>query len=288
MEFTAACSPCILRSTLFPEEYYGNAFVAEPAGNLVKRNVLTEEDLNIIGNDPNPGKEFLASTDERFRPSDFATGPDRALYIADMYRGLIQHGEYLTLYLREQAAGRGLLLPTHLRRIWRVVPEGENTRATAKLSQASNEELIAFLSDKDAWYRDMAQRLLVEKRDGSVKDVLMELAADTNASELGRFHALWTLEGLNLLSFDFLFSIFEKSSGLIQNTVLRLLEPFAQVSATAGSKLAKSMEDAAQVASQQEALQISLSSYVLSADEDEKVLSAIFKKYGADPLIRDA
>ena len=49
--------------------------------------------------DPHPGKEFLASTDERFRPVNLATGPDGALYIADMYRGLIQHGAYVTPYL---------------------------------------------------------------------------------------------------------------------------------------------------------------------------------------------
>lgn len=288
MEFTAACSPLVFRSTLFPENYYGNAFVAEPSGNLVKRNVLTQNGTTITGTDPNPGKEFLASTDERFRPSGFATGPDGALYIADMYRGLIQHGAFMTPYLLEQTIDRGLELPIHLGRIWRIVPEGATTRAMPKLSQASNEVLIIFLSDKDGWYRDMAQRLLVERKDLSVKDTLIKLALDSNASELGRFHALWTLEGLGILSEDFLFSIFEQSSGLIQSTALRLLEPFAQASSATRSKLAKAMEDAAVEATQAEALQLALSSYMLSASDDEKVLSAIFKKYGDDPLMRDA
>ncbi|SFA99286.1 DUF7133 domain-containing protein [Algoriphagus aquimarinus] len=288
MEFTAACSPLVFRSTLFPSEYYGNAFVAEPAGNLIKRNVLSENGNIVIGNDPNPGKEFLASTDERFRPSDFATGPDGALYVADMYRGLIQHGEYLTPYLTEQTAGRGLLMPVHLGRIWRIVPEGAATRVMPKLSQASNQELIGFLSDKDGWYRDMAQRLLVERNDKSVKEGLMKVVSDSNSSEMGRFHALWTLEGLGILSEDFLFSVFEQSSGLIQSTALRLLEPFAQASSATGSKLARAMQDAATEATHTEALQLALSSYVLTASDDEKVLTAIFNKYGEDPLIRDA
>ncbi|WP_086542251.1 DUF7133 domain-containing protein [Algoriphagus antarcticus] len=288
MEFTAACSPLVFRSTLFPEEYYGNVFVAEPAGNLIKRNVLSENGNTITGNDPNPGKEFLASTDERFRPSSFATGPDGALYIADIYRGLIQHGAFMTPYLVEQTVARGLEFPVHLGRIWRIVPEGETTRAMPKLSQASNKELIDFLSDKDGWYRDMAQRLLVESNDKSVKDGLMDLASDLNASELGRFHALWTLEGLGLLSEDFLFSVLEKSSGLIQNTALRLLEPFAQASSATRSKLAQAMEDAATEATEQEALQLALSSYALSAEANAKVLSATFKEHGDDPLIRDA
>ncbi|MEB2782078.1 dehydrogenase [Algoriphagus sp. C2-6-M1] len=288
MEFTAACSPWVYRATLFPEPYEGNVFVAEPAGNLVKRNVLSENGTTIIGSDPNPGKEFLASTDERFRPSGFATGPDGALYIADMYRGLIQHRAYMTPYLLEQTVKRGLEFPIHLGRIWRIVPEGENTIAMPKLSQASSAELISFLSDKDGWYRDMAQRLLVERKDARVKEGLMQVVLDSNASEMGRFHALWTLEGLGLLSEDFLFSTFEKSSGLIQNTALRLLEPFAQVSAVIRSKLAQAMQDAALIATQQEALQLALSSYVLAADENEKVLSTVFKEQGDDPLIRDA
>ncbi|WP_057938729.1 DUF7133 domain-containing protein [Algoriphagus resistens] len=288
MEFTAACSPLIFRSTLFPTEYYGNAFVAEPAGNLVKRNVLSEDGNAIVGIDPNPGKEFLASTDERFRPSAFATGPDGALYLADMYRGLIQHGEYLTPYLSEQTVGRGLLTPIHLGRIWRIVPEGKNARAMPKLSQAGNGKLITLLSDKDGWYRDMAQRLLVERNDKSVKDGLIKVISDSNTSEMGRFHALWTLEGLGLLSEDLLFSALDNSFGLIQNTVLRLLEPFAQISSTTRSKLAQAMEDAVASSTSQEALQLALSAHVLPADEGENVLSAIFKTHGGDPLIRDA
>lgn len=288
MEFTAACSPWVFRSTLFPKEYYGNTFVAEPSGNLVKRNVLSESGNVITGIDPNPGKEFLASTDERFRPTDFATGPDGALYIADMYRGLIQHGEYLTPYLSEQTVGRGLLMPIHLGRIWRIVSDGATARAMPKLSQASNDELIAYLSDKDGWYRDMAQRLLVERNDKGVKDGLMELAANPDASELGRFHALWTLEGLELLSADFLFSVFDKSSGLVQNTALRLLEPFAQASSATRAKLDQAMEAAVQDATQKEALQLSLSANVISADGAERLLTAIFGKYGEDALMRDA
>lgn len=288
VEFTAACSPWIFRSTLFPEEYYGNAFVAEPAGNLVKRNILTQEGNLITGNDPNPGTEFLASTDERFRPTDFTTGPDGALYIADMYRGLIQHGEYLTPYLREQTIGRGLEWPIHLGRIWRIVPIGKKARVAPKLSEASNKELIAYLSDEDGWYRDMAQRLLVERGNTNVKDELMALGSDLQATELGRFHALWTLEGLGLLSEDFLFSILEKSSGLIQNTALRLLEPFAQASSATRSKLADAMETAALEASQKEALQLALSSYVLLLEESDPVLASVFSLHGHDPLIRDA
>ena len=61
--------------------------------------------------------EIITSTDERFRPVNFTTGPDGALYIADMYRGMIEGAEWAKegTYLREKikqyqldkAIGRG-------------------------------------------------------------------------------------------------------------------------------------------------------------------------------------
>ncbi|WBL43905.1 dehydrogenase [Algoriphagus halophytocola] len=288
MEFTAACSPWIYRSTLFPEEFYGNAFVAEPAGNLVKRNVLMEAGNLVDGRDPHPGKEFLASTDERFRPVDFATGPDGALYIADMYRGLIQHGEYLTPYLTEQTVGRGLVMPVHLGRIWKIVPEGKALRQTTRLSDKSNTELVEFLSDQDGWYRDMAQRLLVERGNALVKNELVNLVLNQQAEQLGRFHGLWTLEGLGLLDEALLFQVLEKEDDLLQNTAIRLLEPFALRSVQVQNRLAEVMKAAAKDASEAEALQLALSSDVLSPQAQSDVLNSILASYGSQAMIRDA
>jgi glucose/arabinose dehydrogenase len=40
----AACGTCIYRGDNFPADCYGNAFVCEPAANVVKRNVMAEQD----------------------------------------------------------------------------------------------------------------------------------------------------------------------------------------------------------------------------------------------------
>src|SRR5437867_6430116 len=52
--------------------------------------------------------EFLASTDERFRPVNLYNAPDGTLYLVDMYRGIIQHAAFMTPYLRKQILDRGL------------------------------------------------------------------------------------------------------------------------------------------------------------------------------------
>ena len=67
-------------------------------------------------------QEFLASTDERFRPVNASMGPDGCLYVVDFYRGVIQHKRFLTSYLRRQSAERQLDKPIGLGRIYRMVP----------------------------------------------------------------------------------------------------------------------------------------------------------------------
>ena len=126
LEFTSACSPFVYRGTALPAEMVGDVFVCEPAGNLIKRNQIKYDGYNISATDAYSRREFLASTDERFRPVFLTSGPDGALYIADMYRGLIEHWKYMTPYLKEQTIDRKLDMPHHLGRIWKVSGKGDH------------------------------------------------------------------------------------------------------------------------------------------------------------------
>lgn len=197
---TSAAGPVIYRGDQFPEEYRGNAFVQETAANLVKRVVLSEEDGRITGvNGPGEGTEFLTATDERFRPVNGFTAPDGSLFILDMYRGVIQHSTYLTEYLQRQIDMRELDSPLGLGRIYRVrwadAPLGEQPH----LSAASNEELVLHLMHENGWWRDTAQRLLIERNATEMQTALEALATGARDART-RIHALWTLEGLDRVS----------------------------------------------------------------------------------------
>ncbi|MCY7350594.1 MAG: dehydrogenase [Cytophagaceae bacterium] len=287
LEFTAACSPLVYRGTTLPTEFKGNVFVCEPAGNLIKRNSIGENGLVLTARDLHPGKEFLASTDERFRPVHLATGPDGGLYVADMYRGLVQHGAYVTPYLREQILLRQLDKPVNRGRIWRVVPADWQASKPKKLSTASSDELIATLSNFDGWHRDMAQRLLVERNDKRIQQSLNELALNGKLP-LGRFHALWTLDGLKLSSPDLLLQLVSDQNALVRTTALRLLEPFArgkkQVRITLEQKLLQEWPGAPV----QQILQMALTAKVLAPNAADQLLAGIAERYGSSPLIRDA
>jgi mono/diheme cytochrome c family protein/glucose/arabinose dehydrogenase len=225
--FTGACGPVIYRGDLFPASFLGNAFLCEPTGNLVRRNVLTEKDGVITAENPYDAEhtEFLASTDERFRPVNLYNGPDGGLYVVDMYHGIIQHRVYVTTYLLQQILSRDLQKDTNRGRIYRIVPTSSNVAAAPKpnLDNATSAELVTALSHANGWWRDTAQRLLVERGDLSALPALRKLAA-SGPSPLGQIHALWTLDGLGQPDSAAIFAALKAKDAKVRSTAVRVSE----------------------------------------------------------------
>lgn len=197
---TAASGMAVYRGDQFPAKYQGQLFITEPAGNLVKRASLEEgENGYRVVKSALEGGEFLTSTDERSRMVNAHTAPDGSLYLVDFYRGILQHKEYMTSFLRAQVVARGLDTPIGLGRIWRVRhTEGKELAAAPKMSGESSLALVAHLSHPNGWWRDTAQRLIVERGGDEAVAALQALAAD-GSNELAAVHAVWTLEGLGQL-----------------------------------------------------------------------------------------
>lgn len=222
--FTAACSPWIYRGDLFPEEFLGNAFACEPALHLIKRDILGMEEGKLVAREAYEKKEFLASTDERFRPVSLTTGPDGALYVIDFYRGIIQHRISLSPYLEKYIEEQDLVEPRGLGRIWRVVPENATLRPAPTLAELPPVELVPFLAHANSWQRETAQRLLVEKGGDAVLPSLEALARGDSAP--GRLHALWTLDGLGKTSRAVLEPALTDDDAHVRNAAVRIAETF--------------------------------------------------------------
>jgi mono/diheme cytochrome c family protein/glucose/arabinose dehydrogenase len=222
-ECTAACGPWVYRSDLFPADAYGNAFICEPAGNLVKRLVLKPDKGLVNGTSFYDQQEFVASTDERFRPVNALTGPEGALYLVDMHHGVIQHRISLTSYLRKQGEDRGLVSPLHLGRLWRVVPEGHKTTKLATLTGLKPADLIAELASGNEWRRETAQRLLIEGGDKTLAAALAAFGRET-ASPMGRVHALWTQHGLGVADWTLVSAGLADADPRVRAAALRVSE----------------------------------------------------------------
>ncbi len=193
-QFTAACGVYIYRGDLLPAEFKGNAFTCDPTGNLIHREIMQPAGPTFTSKSAYDGKEFLASPDEWFRPVNMELGPDGALYLVDMYRCVIEHPDFVPDELKKRP---DLRLGDDKGRIWRIVPkvvpsrrEGQITRTKPALSKSSNDDLIPLLEHPNAWQREAAQRLLLERGAVAVGDSLREYIAQDKSSN-GRAHALW-------------------------------------------------------------------------------------------------
>jgi mono/diheme cytochrome c family protein len=232
---TATCGPAVYRGDLFPPEYRGNVFIPEPAGNLIKRVILSEQDGVITAANAYDGKEFLTSTDERFRPVNAYTGPDGALYIVDIARGIIQHKAFVTYYLAKNIEERKLSEPVNLGRIYRIVPDRMKPKITRLPAETA--KIPAMLTHPNGWVRDTAQRVLVERGDTSVVPHLQKLAA-TGGMPQTRVQALWTLEGLNGLTPAVITTALHDKEEKVRAAGVRLADP-----ATVLPELAKLASD---------------------------------------------
>lgn len=220
VNFTAACGPVIYNAGLFDKAYYGNAFVAEPSANLIKRNILREDGFRIDGEEAYVKKEFLASEDERFRPVSLYVGPDGAMYIIDMYRGIIQHKTYLTPYLKNEIKERNLTKPLSCGRIYKVIPKNKAVQ-TVTFSKDPH-QLVLLLQNSNGWVRNKAQQLLI---DGKYKIVEPSLRKNLTASNnvLCQIHSLWTLEGLGVLQSADVLSLLKRTEIKIKKQALTVL-----------------------------------------------------------------
>ncbi len=285
--FTSTCGPVIYRGALMPE-LLGNAFAPEPAANLIRRDVLTESGTHVSGANAYEHKEFLTSTDERFRPVNMYNGPDGALYVIDLYRGILQHRVFMTTYLRRQVIERKLDKFIGLGRIYRIVPVDLPAKRIVdpiKLASAKQSELVAALSSKHGQVRSTAQRLLVERADEKTAPALNKLLIDKEASPQTRLHALWTLEGLGKLEQATLEQL------AVDNTVEVLQAQAARLCDlnTAGKKLLPLLRDG----SPKFTLFVTLNAGTLNATAEARSLrSEIFLSVlthkAEDPYLRDA
>jgi mono/diheme cytochrome c family protein len=198
--FTAAAGPEIYRGDRLPQDLVGDLLFEEPVGRMVRRaKVVVTEGLTQLQN-AYPKSEFVRSTDPLFRPVNISNAPDGTLYLADMYAGIIQDAQFFGpgSYLRRKVEQYELDKQHNWGRIWRITYEGtQPDRQPPRMYSETAAQLVQHLAHPNGWWRDTAQKLLVLKQDKTIVATLKTMAR--TASQLGRIHALWTLEGLNAL-----------------------------------------------------------------------------------------
>lgn len=230
--FTSATGLTVYRGGIFPPDFDGNVFVADPANNLIHRDVLLPVGATFIAkrHETERDCEFLASTDIWFRPVFLTFGPDGALYVCDFYREIIE----TPLSLPEDIQKQYNLNSRDRGRIWRIRPEQidlpdgyrpEDFRP--KLSQVPNEDLVRRLAHANAWHRLTAQRLLIERDARDVTEPLTDMVIH-HPDRKARIHALWTLQGLGQMEPRILLHALQDRNWQVREQAVRLAEPWLE------------------------------------------------------------
>ena len=195
-QFTAACGVTIYRGDGLPPENKGNAFICDPTANLVHRETLVPSGASFVSHSSDGQQEFLASTDTWFRPVNLANGPDGSLYVVDMYRAVIEHPDWMPAELKTR---KDLNDGNDRGRIWRIKSDESimpQERPDHPLEKLSNAHLVELLDHRNAWHRETAMRLLLERNHD---DVLDSLKANWKQNRLtrSRLPLLWMIRTLD-------------------------------------------------------------------------------------------
>lgn len=193
-QFTAACGVNFYRGDALPN-YKGCVFTCDPTGNLVHAERVESSGATFKSKPLFEGREFLATTDEWFRPVVVENGPDGNLYVVDMYRAVIEHPEWVPPELKNRPDERW---GDDRGRIWRIRSKAKEDRAVALIpAELEKSKLVALLNSPNAWHRETAQRLIVQSQDKGYLELIEKLPGDLSPE--GLTHVLATLEGLKAL-----------------------------------------------------------------------------------------
>ena len=200
--FTSACSAIIYRDELLFAREPGSmhSFTCEPFHNLVQHNIITDDGVSFdFHRDPAESDvDFFASRDRWCRPVMARTGPDGALWVVDMYRYMIEHPQWLP------QNGKDELRPFFRSgddrgRIYRIFPKDHPPTTVPRFDRMEPAELVRVLESSNGWQRDLAQRLLLSKRDDAEVVTALKSLFSSSQQPLARLHVVYTLDGLHAL-----------------------------------------------------------------------------------------
>jgi putative heme-binding domain-containing protein len=208
------CGLEVVSGRHLPEDWRGNLVTNDFRGNRVCRYVITEDGAGYASREQ---AELIKTKHVAFRPIDVKMGPDGAIYIADWYNPIIQHGEVdFRDPRRDHTRGR----------IWRVTARGRPLVDRPKLVGAETTELLDSLKAPEDWTRQQAKRVLKER--GAA--VLPALAAwvqglDARGPDLEhqRLEALWTYQSLDIVNPELLEQLLSSKDARVRAAATRVV-----------------------------------------------------------------
>ena len=208
------CGLEIVSGRHLPDDWQGNMITNDFRGHRVCRFVVTENESGYVSREQ---VEVIKTDHVAFRPIDVKMGPDGAIYIADWYNPIIQHGE---VDFRDPRRDH-----TH-GRIWRVTYKGKPTLPRPKLVDASNQNLLDSLKLPEEWTRQNAKNVLRERGQAKVEEDLKSWLKSLDPTgpqfEHNQLEGLWVAQSINSVQPELLTRCLKSKDGRARAAAIRV------------------------------------------------------------------
>ncbi|MBL8865781.1 MAG: sorbosone dehydrogenase, partial [Planctomycetia bacterium] len=216
------CGLEVVSGRHLPDDWQGNAITNDFRGHRVCRFVLRDAASTYESREMT---EIIKTNHPAFRPIDVKMGPDGAIYVADWYNPIIQHGE---VDFRDPRRDK-----TH-GRIWRITAKGRPLVPKPKLVDATVPELLEQLKSPEGWTRQAAKRVLKERGADAVLPALdawvKALPAD---AEHARLEAEWVRQSFGLSTMATLEPLLAAKDPHVRSAAVRIVsDPWMKLNAS--------------------------------------------------------
>jgi len=210
------CGLEIVSGRHLPDDWSGSLITNDFRANRVNRFQLEEQGSGYASKQM---PDLLWTDHIAFRPVDISVGPDGAIYIADWYNPIIQHGE-VDFHDPRRDRQRG--------RIWRITAKKRSLVKKPRLVNASVNELLDALKAPEAWTRGQARQLLKEKGANEVaaplERWLAKLDKKSDDYERLKLEGLWVSQAIDTYNGPLLESLLNAESPQVRSGALRALQ----------------------------------------------------------------
>ena len=199
----------------FPEKWKNIGFLANPITNTINCVIADRNaDGSVISEHR---KDFLACSDDWFRPVNIEFGPDGCLYVVDWYNKIVSHNEVARDHPdRDKTHGR----------LWRIRHESQKPAPVPNIVKASNEDLLKHLAADILWEKRAAWHQIADRQAQELAPALSRMAKDTSQTLSTRILALWSLESLRSYDLDLMKALLADKDPDLRREALRSLITF--------------------------------------------------------------
>lgn len=218
-----------------PESWQGSLITNDFRANRINRFKLDEQGSGYASKQV---EDLLWTDNVAFRPVDISVGPDGAIYVADWYNPIIQHGEVdFHDPRRDQEHGR----------IWRIVAKNRPLVKPPKLTKASVSELLEALKRPEDWTRLQAKQVLKNRGASEVIPALQKWVQELDKTrpdyEHNLLEALWVSQSLQVVNEPLLLQLLSAGNPKARAAGVRALDLWHTKIASAPALLTKAVSD---------------------------------------------